>query len=255
MNQLLSDANHAIGRAEETEVTKEKQKQLLLGKDGKDGRISSLQLILDTLDAELEKVEQSLATHKSIPGECEQLQQQSFRNSTTTNLTSGSFTMTEGIKEEINQLFLDADHAIGRAQETEATNKKQEQLLFGKDQEISSLQLRLDTLDAELEKADQSLATRKPASAEREQLQHTSASQRKIDSLKERLKAQKKEFEEKVKQPRHAGNIVRGTQYKIHHRRPISPLSESDKKLHLRTCHGYSSGEVNLSKELFSAIP
>ncbi|KNZ71297.1 hypothetical protein J132_00062 [Termitomyces sp. J132] len=182
MNQLLSDANHAIGRAEETEVTKEKQKQLLLGKDGKDGRISSLQLILDTLDAELEKVEQSLATHKGMYLEA-----------------IGALSLTI-IKQEINQLFLDADHAIGRAQETEATNKKQEQLLFGKDQEISSLQLRLDTLDAELEKADQSLATRKPASAEREQLQHTSASQRKIDSLKERLKAQKKEFEEKVKQ-------------------------------------------------------
>ncbi|KAG6850791.1 hypothetical protein H0H93_008829 [Arthromyces matolae] len=103
------------------------------------------------------------------------------------------------IKEKMNQLRTEADHAIARAEEAETKNKKYEQLLLEKDQEISSLQHRLGVLDSDLEKAEQNLATHKTASAEGEQSKQTSELlQRKVQLLEEELDTAEKNLKETV---------------------------------------------------------
>jgi len=57
------------------------------------------------------------------------------------------------IKEKLNSLRTEADNAVLRAEEAEAKNKKYEQVLLEKEQEITSLQHKLSLLDGELEKA------------------------------------------------------------------------------------------------------
>lgn len=99
----------------------------------------------------------------------------------------------------MNQLRLDADHAIARAEEAEAKNKKYEQMLLEKEQEIASLQHRLGLSDAELEKAERSVATHKSASAEGEQSKQTSELlQRKVQLLEEELDTAEKNLKETV---------------------------------------------------------
>ncbi|KAG6828917.1 hypothetical protein H0H92_006303 [Tricholoma furcatifolium] len=89
----------------------------------------------------------------------------------------------------MNQLRAEADNAITRAEEAEAKNKKYEQALLEKDQEITSLQHKLSVMDGELEKAEHNLATQKTASAEGEQSKQTSdLLTRKVQLLEEELR-------------------------------------------------------------------
>ncbi|KAH9023236.1 actin filament-coating protein tropomyosin [Lactarius pseudohatsudake] len=57
----------------------------------------------------------------------------------------------ERIKEKLSNLRVEADTAIRRAEEAEAKNKKLEQALLERDQEIKSKDHRLDDLEKELE--------------------------------------------------------------------------------------------------------
>ncbi|KAH9066590.1 actin filament-coating protein tropomyosin [Lactarius vividus] len=57
----------------------------------------------------------------------------------------------ERIKEKLSNLRVEADTAIRRAEEAEAKNKKLEQALLERDQEIKSKDHRLDDLEKQLE--------------------------------------------------------------------------------------------------------
>lgn len=97
----------------------------------------------------------------------------------------------------MNALRTEADNAVLRAEEAEAKNKKYEQSLLEKDQEITSLQHRLGVLDAEQEKLETNLAELKKASVEGESSK-TSAEGlvRKVQLLEEELDAAEKNVKE-----------------------------------------------------------
>jgi tropomyosin len=99
----------------------------------------------------------------------------------------------------MNSLRVEADNAVTRAEEAEAKNKKYEQALLEKDQEITSLQHRLGVLDAELEKAEAKVADSKAAQMEGEHSKMTSEGLvRKIQLLEEELDAAEKNVKETV---------------------------------------------------------
>ncbi|KAG6910216.1 hypothetical protein DXG01_012351 [Tephrocybe rancida] len=111
--------------------------------------------------------------------------------------------VTDHAVQKMNQLRTEADNAISRAEEAEGKNKKYEQALLEKDQEITSLQHRLGVMDAELEKAEQNVATHKSASAEGEQSKQTSELlNRKVQLLEEELDAAEKNLKETVEKLR-----------------------------------------------------
>jgi len=111
--------------------------------------------------------------------------------------------MTERIREKLNQLRVDADNAVTRAEEAEAKNKKYEQIILEKDQEITSLQHRLGILDAELEKAEAKVADSKAAREEGEHSKMTNEGLvRKIQLLEEELDAAEKNVKETVEKLR-----------------------------------------------------
>ncbi|RDB23365.1 Tropomyosin-2 [Hypsizygus marmoreus] len=112
-------------------------------------------------------------------------------------------TMTERIREKMNQLRVEADNAVTRAEEAEAKNKNYEQLLLEKDQEITSLQHRLGVLDAELEKAEATITESKAAREEGEHSKMTNEGlTRKIQLLEEELDAAEKNVKETVEKLR-----------------------------------------------------
>ncbi|KAG5639077.1 hypothetical protein H0H81_007021 [Sphagnurus paluster] len=111
--------------------------------------------------------------------------------------------MTDRIREKLTQLRTEADNAITRAEEAEAKNKKLEQLLLEKDQEITSLQHRLGNLDAELEKAELIIADSKAAREEGENSKQTNEGLlRKVQLLEEELDAAEKNVKETVEKLR-----------------------------------------------------
>ena len=90
--------------------------------------------------------------------------------------------------QKMNQLRAEADNAVTRAEEAENKNKKYEQILLEKDQEITSLQHRLHLLDEELEKAEASLKESKVARDEGEKAKgENETSARKIQLLEGEL--------------------------------------------------------------------
>jgi chromosome segregation ATPase len=92
---------------------------------------------------------------------------------------------------------VEADNAVARAEDAEAKNKKYEQLLLEKDQEIGSLTHRLSTLDGELEKTEGKLAELKSAHEEGETSKSTNEGLvRKIQLLEEELDAAEKNVKE-----------------------------------------------------------
>ena len=92
------------------------------------------------------------------------------------------------VSQKMNQLRTDADNAVARAEEAEAKNKKYEQILLEKDQEITSLQHRLNLLDQELETAEASLKEFKLARDEGEKAKgENETSTRKIQLLEGEL--------------------------------------------------------------------
>lgn len=97
----------------------------------------------------------------------------------------------------MQQLRTEADTAVGRAEEAEAKNKKLEQLLLEKDQEITSLNHKLTVVDADLEKTEGKLSELKLASQEGEHSKTTNEGlQRKIQLLEEELDAAEKNVKE-----------------------------------------------------------
>lgn len=99
----------------------------------------------------------------------------------------------------MNQLRLEADAAVTRAEEAEAKVKKLEQVLLEREQEISSLNHRLGVLDAENEKAEVELQKYKGFSLEGEQSKTTSENlNRKVQLLEEELDAAEKNLKETV---------------------------------------------------------
>lgn len=99
----------------------------------------------------------------------------------------------------MNSLRIEADNAVTRAEESEAKNKKYEQLILEKDQEITSLNHRLSMLDGELEKTETVL---KETKALKEQGDHSQTTNdgllRKIQLLEEELDAAEKNLKETV---------------------------------------------------------
>ncbi|KAF9059714.1 tropomyosin [Rhodocollybia butyracea] len=111
--------------------------------------------------------------------------------------------MTEKIKEKLNNLRLEADHAIERAEAAEAKNKKLEQLLLEKEQEITSLQHKLNVVEADMEKADGELDKMKRQNMEQIGSQTTSEGlQRKVQLLEEELDAAEKNAKDTVEKLR-----------------------------------------------------
>jgi tropomyosin, fungi type len=96
-------------------------------------------------------------------------------------------------------LRAEADNAIVRAEEAEAKNKKLEQLLLEKDQEITSLNHRLGVLDGELEKAETKITEYKQSSADGESSKQTSENlTRKVQLLEDELDNAEKNNKETI---------------------------------------------------------
>ncbi|KAL5512989.1 TPM2 [Sanghuangporus vaninii] len=112
--------------------------------------------------------------------------------------------MTDRIKERLQTLRAEADAATERAEGAEARNKKYEQILLEKDQEITSLNHKLGVLDAQLEATEAKLAEAKAAKEEGELSKTTNEGlQRKIQLLEDELDAAErnaKETMEKLRQ-------------------------------------------------------
>ncbi|KAE9399925.1 actin filament-coating protein tropomyosin [Gymnopus androsaceus JB14] len=100
--------------------------------------------------------------------------------------------MTEKIKEKLNNLRLEADAAIERAEASEAKNKKLEQALLEKEQEITSLTHRLAVADEQLEKNVDNVGSKTTSEG----------LQRKIQLLEEELDAAEKNAKDTVEKLR-----------------------------------------------------
>lgn len=97
------------------------------------------------------------------------------------------------------QLRSEADNAVTRAEEAEAKNKKYEQTLLEKDQEITSNQHKLSVLEAELEKTETKLSEAKNAHDENDASKSTNEGLvRKITLLEEELDNAEKNLKDTV---------------------------------------------------------
>lgn len=86
---------------------------------------------------------------------------------------------------------------MDRAEAAEQKNKKYEQLILEKDQEITSLNHKLSVLDADLEKAESKLSESKAAAADGEHNKSTNEGLlRKVQLLEEELDAAEKNVKE-----------------------------------------------------------
>jgi len=105
-----------------------------------------------------------------------------------------SFNSSQGtmdrIKERLAALRAEADAAVDRAEAAESKNKKYEQELLVKDQEIKSLTHKLGVIEGDLEKAESKLSDLKNASEDSETRKSTNEGlQRKVQLLEEELDA------------------------------------------------------------------
>ncbi|KAJ7729995.1 tropomyosin [Mycena maculata] len=111
--------------------------------------------------------------------------------------------MTDRIREKMNQLRIEADTAVTRAEAAEEKNKKYEQQLLEKDHEITSLQVKLEHLDGELAKAEAIIAESKADRDAGETSKMTNEGlTRKIQLLEEELDAAEKNVKETVEKLR-----------------------------------------------------
>jgi chromosome segregation ATPase len=102
-------------------------------------------------------------------------------------------------RQKLNALRIEADHAVARAEEAEAKNKRYEQVILEKDQEITSLTHKLNILDGDLEKAESKVTELKSAQQEGEHSKSTNEGLlRKIQLLEEELDAAEKNVKETV---------------------------------------------------------
>ncbi|KAF8637654.1 hypothetical protein AX17_002722 [Amanita inopinata Kibby_2008] len=103
----------------------------------------------------------------------------------------------------MNQLRAEADTAVTRAEEAEAKNKILEQDILGKEQEITSLNRRLDVVNTDLEKAESQITQMKAEAVDSESSRTTNDNlQRKILLLEEELDTAEKNVKETVEKLR-----------------------------------------------------
>jgi len=109
----------------------------------------------------------------------------------------------EQIKKKLANLRDEADHAVERAEVAEAKNKKLEQELLVKEQEIQSLTHRLGVLETDAEKADAKITELKTTALNAESGHSTSESlTRKIQVLEEELDTSERNAKETVEKLR-----------------------------------------------------
>jgi len=107
------------------------------------------------------------------------------------------------IRERLAALRAEADAAVDRAEQAEAKNKKYEQELLVKDQEIQSLTHKLNRAEGELEKSEAKITEMKQVVAEGESGKTTSEGlQRKVALLEEELDASEKHVKDTVEKLR-----------------------------------------------------
>lgn len=107
------------------------------------------------------------------------------------------------IKQKLSSLRAEADHAVTRAEDAEAKNKKFELELLQKDQEIASLTHKLGVLEEDLDKAEHTVAELKQSTAEGEAGRSTNEKlTRKIQLLEEELDTSEKNVKETVERLR-----------------------------------------------------
>jgi len=107
------------------------------------------------------------------------------------------------IKDRLAQLRAEADNAVERAEVAEAENKKLQQVILEKDQEIKSLTHKLSVTEGELEKAEEKLKDDKNIRDEHESSKTTNEGlQRKIQLLEEELDSAEKNLKETVERLR-----------------------------------------------------
>lgn len=108
-------------------------------------------------------------------------------------------TNTSFVAQKLNALRVEADTAIARAEEAETKNKKFDQILLEKDQEITSLQHKLNVAEGQLETNESKLSELKNAQQDGEATRQTSDSLvRKVQLLEEELDAAEKNVKETV---------------------------------------------------------
>lgn len=106
---------------------------------------------------------------------------------------------TDPFFQKLAALRAEADTAVERAEAAEAKNKQLEQLLLGKDQEITSLNHRLNVIDSTLHESEENLAKTKSALEEAEHGKATNESlTRKIELLEDELDTAEKNLKETV---------------------------------------------------------
>ncbi|KAI0285952.1 tropomyosin [Russula aff. rugulosa BPL654] len=105
----------------------------------------------------------------------------------------------EKIREKLAALRAEADASVERAEAAEAKNKELEQALLGKDQEIISLNHRLNVTDGSLHDSEETLAKTKSALEEAEHGKATNDSlNRKVELLEDELDTAEKNLKETV---------------------------------------------------------
>lgn len=121
-------------------------------------------------------------------------------NLTSTLLPSApSLTLATASLQKLNSLRTEADGAIARAEDAESKNKKYEQEILTKDQDITSLSHKVSLLEADLEKTEAQLVEAKAHHEEGET--HKGANEslnRKIQLLEEELDTAEKNLKDTV---------------------------------------------------------
>jgi len=109
--------------------------------------------------------------------------------------------------QRLNTLRQEADSAVERAELAEAKNKKLEQEILSKDQEIQSLQHRLTITETNLDKAEEKFNDVKHVRDEHESSKTTNEGlQRKIVLLEEELDSAEKNLKETVERCVHTAD-------------------------------------------------
>ncbi|KAG5642625.1 hypothetical protein DXG03_002463 [Asterophora parasitica] len=164
---------------------------------------------LNTLRTRLDLMRGLAVLTKKLDATRRALQQHSEKIATTdvkADQTSERLERVERERDDFEAQYLkltalrnEADNAITRAEEAESKNKKLEQLILERDQEITSLSHKLALAEGELEKAEASVADSKQFREEGEQSKQTNeALLRKVQLLEEELDAAEKNVKETV---------------------------------------------------------
>ena len=99
--------------------------------------------------------------------------------------------------QRLTQLRVEADNAVTRAEDAEGKNKKYEQDILSKDQEITSLTHKVSVLEADIEKMESKLRESKESAQDAEANKTTNdALTRKVTLLEEELDTAEKNLKE-----------------------------------------------------------